>query len=219
MTSFNTVNLTCPCCENAFKGERLASTNTFGGQTTDFHQVAVGFEPLFFMIATCPACGFTASTSKWPASADLNPEIRARIRAEITPLIGDGSPSADLSYRFLAQIGQWEGLEPQAIADRYLRGAWCAASRGRREDEIACRRLAIEQLELALNDPAIEHRLRQTFTYLVGEVYRRIGEREQAAEWFNRAIAQALPDDDPFVVKAATQQRDDPKEFFRDFPG
>ena len=56
---------------------------------------------------------------------------------------------------------------------------------------------------------------RAVLTYLVGELWRRVGDEQQAAEWFLRVDAEIVdPDDQGWVRAAALQQNASPREWF-----
>jgi hypothetical protein len=52
-------------------------------------------------------------------------------------------------------------------------------------------------------------------TYLVGELWRRVGDTKQATEWFNRVASEVVDaHTQQWVIDAARQQRDCPREWF-----
>jgi hypothetical protein len=56
---------------------------------------------------------------------------------------------------------------------------------------------------------------RAVLTYLVGELWRRVGDTVQATAWFNRVPAEITDlGSQQWVLDAARQQRDCPREWF-----
>ena len=56
---------------------------------------------------------------------------------------------------------------------------------------------------------------RAVLTYLVGELWRRVGDTRQATAWFNRVPAEITDlSTQQWVLDAARQQRDCPREWF-----
>jgi uncharacterized protein len=56
---------------------------------------------------------------------------------------------------------------------------------------------------------------RAVLTYLVGELWRRVGDGRQAAEWFGRVASEIEePATQQWVLDAARQQSDCPREWF-----
>jgi hypothetical protein len=51
-------------------------------------------------------------------------------------------------------------------------------------------------------------------TYLVGELWRRIGDSSRATEWFNQVALEVTdPESQQWIVNLARQQRDEPREW------
>lgn len=56
---------------------------------------------------------------------------------------------------------------------------------------------------------------RAVLTYLVGELWRRVGDVKTASTWFNRVPSEIVaPLRQQWIIDAAKQQRDDPREWF-----
>jgi hypothetical protein len=107
-------------------------------------------------------------------------------------------------------------MEPRHIADLLLRAAWCCVDEGDTEAERYFRRKAAWMLERALDSfDGVATDERAVLTYLVGELWRRVGDLTLAAAWFNRVPPEVT--DEPtqqWILDAARQQRDCPREWF-----
>ena len=56
---------------------------------------------------------------------------------------------------------------------------------------------------------------RAVLTYLVGELWRRVGDNGQANEWFDRVNGEITnAETQQWILDAARQQRDYPREWF-----
>jgi uncharacterized protein len=56
---------------------------------------------------------------------------------------------------------------------------------------------------------------RAVLTYLVGELWRRVGDSRQSGAWFNRVTNEIVDSaSQQWVLDAARQQRDCPREWF-----
>jgi tetratricopeptide (TPR) repeat protein len=188
------------------------STNTVD-RRTDFHPVTAGYPPIPLQISICPTCGYSGSIADYESPVEITPEIKKKIAAELTPQIKDGIPNQAIGYAFAARIAEWEGAEAIRIADLFLLAAWCAVDEYEAVDDIPHRLSAIEYFKRALEEDQVPSENRQNVTYLIGELYRRVGDVAQAGEWFDKAIG--LPDNDQ-ITKLARQQRDDPKETMKE---
>jgi hypothetical protein len=220
MTTFGETVLDCPNCGAAFSVKVLTGTDNSGGQTTDFRQVAAGVQPLDGFIHTCPRCGLTGAQEAFdePVTATLAPFIAERL----TPLVRDEPPHPWQRFEYAALIAKEQGTSRADIADLYLHAAWCCAARGTsatEENEKNYRRQAIDNFEGALARNEIESESKATITYLVGELYRRVGEPEAAATWFNAAIRLTAPDSEgSFLADLARRQMTAPSDLI-EFPG
>jgi uncharacterized protein (DUF2225 family) len=215
MTTFHEADTRCPCCDAEVKVRVLTSPNTFGGQHTDFHSVAVGFPPLPIMMNTCPNCGFSGYERAFLEPVPLSAELRAHIERELTPQVRLAPPNGGKRYEFAARISQWQGAPALQTADLYLRAAWCCVDEGTPAEEIDYRLAAIDYFQQALANGDISPQHEPNITYLIGELYRRVGDEKPAQEWFNKVIERA--ESDPTwkgIAEAAAQQRDNPREMF-----
>jgi uncharacterized protein (DUF2225 family) len=203
MTTMDSTTLGCPNCGADVHANVLMSTNYFGA-TTDLHRMTSGLDPLEFLVHSCEVCGFTGGESAFEGSVE--PQVSTEIEAKIKPHLADEHLGTDTRWEFSALIAEWRKSRAEAIAQQYLNAAWTATSR---DKENFYRRKAISWFETALEEGAIEEEQRPTIVYLVGELYRRVGDTAVAHSWFDRAIADA---DDPKLRQLAEQQKSDPQE-------
>ena len=97
-----------------------------------------------------------------------------------------------------------------------VRAAWCCVDEGDTEAERYFRRHAAWAFEKALGKyDGVAEEERAILTYLVGELWRRVGDIRESMKWFDK-----VPDEvtdigsQHWVVTAAEQQRTDPQEWF-----
>jgi uncharacterized protein len=219
MTTFQTVELQCPVCENRFRSQAVVSTNSFGGKRTDFHERAAGTQPLPYLVHTCNRCGYTGAERDFTEEAEVTPVLREHVWNELAPAVSNAckAPMAGSEkYEAAAKVAEWQGLEPRHVADLLLRAAWCCVDEGDVEAERFFRRKAAWAFEEALHAwDGVAREERAVLTYLVGELWRRVGDQRQAREWFNRVPAEVVDQaTQQWVIDAARQQRDCPREWF-----
>lgn len=213
MTRIYHFQLRCPCCQRKFESRAWLSTNTAGGQATDFHIRAVGAQPLPLEIHTCPFCGFSGREDDYQRRMD--PALRKKIRERLTPLMTKEEILAERRYEYAAWIAEWSGAPVATIADRYLRAAWCAEDAGNQAAECGYRRQAISHFEEALQKQEVDEKQVAKITYLIGELYRHVGEKDQAREWFDRVPqAAGSSQENRWLIELAEQQKTNPKEYF-----
>ncbi len=119
-------------------------------------------------------------------------------------------------YEAAAKVAEWQSMEPRYIADFYLRAAWCCVDEGDVEAERYFRRKAVWSFQRALESyDGVAREERAVLTYLVGELWRRIGHTAAAIRWFDRVPEEVMdPNAQRWVLDAARQQRECPREWF-----
>jgi hypothetical protein len=127
-----------------------------------------------------------------------------------------GAPSE--KYEAAVETALRRGEGPQAIAELLLHAAWCCMAEEDGEAERFFRRQAAREYERALaryDDVPVERRAE--LTYLVGELWRRVGDRARASPWFERVAGEVIDwVEQGWLVTLAEQQRDRPDEWLAD---
>jgi uncharacterized protein len=216
MTTLNLIELTCPICANDFRSQTVVATNGYGGKRTDFHERAAGMQPLPYFVHLCGHCGYAGVERDFGEQAESNDELRHYVWSNLAPSVLRELPAGSLKYEHAAKVAEWQGSDPRYLADLYLRAAWCAVDELDTEAERYFRRHAAwrfaEALEHYEGVPTDE---RAVLTYLVGELWRRVGDTAQAYEWFDRVAAEVTDmSTQQWVIDAAAQQQVDPREWF-----
>ncbi len=216
MTTLQQIELQCPVCETRFRSQSVISTNSFGGKRTDFHERAAGTQPLPFLIHTCSRCGYSGSERDFTEETEVTPGLRERVWNELAPALTSAAVSGSEKYDAAAKVADWQGMEPRHVADLLLRAAWCCVDEGDTEAERYFRRKAAWKFEEALESfDGVVREERAVLTYLVGELWRRIGDLTLATRWFDRVSNEVVETStQQWVLDASRQQRDCPREWF-----
>lgn len=216
MTTLHLIELTCPICETAFHSQTVVTTNALGGKRTDFHERAAGMQPLPYFVHLCTHCGYAGVQRDFGEAIDADDSLRAKVWNELAPSLTTELLSGSLKYEHAAKAAHWQDSDPRYLADLYLRAAWCSVDEGDTEAERYFRRKAAWSFADALDAyegvPAEE---RAVITYLIGELWRRIGDRVQAQGWFDRVSDEVVDSEmQRWVIEAAAQQKTEPREWF-----
>ena len=216
MTTLCQIQLRCPVCATGFCSQAVVKTNSFGGKRTDFHERAAGTQPLPYLVHTCNRCGYTGAERDFTEEAEVTPVLREHVWNELAPAIAKTPMTGSEKYEAAAKVAEWQGLEPRHVADLLLRAAWCCVDEGDIEAERFFRRKAAWAFEEALNAwDGVAREERAVLTYLVGELWRRVGDTGTARDWFNRVPNEIVDQStQQWVLDAARQQRDCPREWF-----
>ncbi|MFN2601282.1 MAG: DUF2225 domain-containing protein [Gemmatimonadaceae bacterium] len=215
MTTLRQIELSCPICANSFHSQAVVSTNAFGGKRTDFHEHAAGTQPLAYLIHMCGECGYSGGERDFSGVAEVSPLVKEHVLNELAPKAPVTVTGSD-KYEAAAKVAEWQGVEARQIADLLLRAAWCCVDENDTEAERYFRRLAAWAFEQALRSyDGVATEERAVLTYLLGELWRRIGDVQQAREWFDR-VSDEIVDAEAqhWILAASEQQRTDPQEWF-----
>ena len=224
MTTLQRIELRCPVCDTEFESHTVVATNALGGKRTDFHERAAGMQPLPYLVHMCNRCGYTGAERDFADEADPSPVVRDHVWNELAPTLtgtpphsfGSAHVTGSAKYEAAAKVAEWQSMEPRYVADFYLRAAWCCVDEGDVEAERFFRRRAAWMFERALGSyDGVAREERAVLTYLVGELWRRIGDVVGAARWFRR-VADEVVDAaaQGWVLDVARQQCECPMEWF-----
>lgn len=216
MTTLHLIELTCPVCEREFRSQTVVATNGFGGKRTDFHERAAGMQPLPYFVHLCTHCGYAGVTRDFGDAVELTAWIKELVWSELAPSLTHSLPSGSVKYEHAAKVAAWQGSDPRYLADLYLRAAWCCVDEGDTEAERYFRRHAAWRFAEALAAfDGVPPEERAVITYLIGELWRRVGDEAQAQTWFDLVPTEVTePEGQAWVLEAACQQKTAPREWF-----
>lgn len=215
MTALRQIDLHCPSCSHEFSSQTVISTNAFGGKRTDFHERAAGTQPLPYQVHMCDRCGYSGAERDFTEHTDISPLVREHVWAELSQYVGAVASGSE-KYEAAAKVADWQSADPRYIGDLWLRAAWCCVDEGDTEAERYFRRQAACSFEQALEFyDTVPRGERAVLVYLVGELWRRIGDLKQANAWFDLVADEVIdPLGQRWVMDAARRQQTDPREWF-----
>jgi len=215
MTALRHIELHCPACDHAFSSQVVVSTNAFGGKRTDFHERAAGTQPLPFQVHMCDRCGYSGAERDFTEQTDVSPLVREHVWTELSPRVSPAIRGSE-KYEAAAKVAEWQGADSRHVGDLLLRAAWCCVDEHDTEAERYFRRHAARAFEKALTQyDTVPRDERAVLVYLVGELWRRIGDLRQANAWFALVPEEVVdPIPQQWIVSAARQQQTDPREWF-----
>lgn len=148
--------------------------------------------------------------------AEVSIGLKEHVWKELAPVASSAAMTGSEKYEAAAKVARWQGADNRHIADLWLRAAWCCVDECDIEAERYFRRLAARWFEsaLAMFD-GVPRTERAVLTYLVGELWRRIGDVKLADEWFDKVPGEIVDaGTQQWVVLVADQQRREPQEWF-----
>ena len=217
MATLKAVVLTCPVCRHQFISRIVTSSIPVGGaRRTDFYPAFEGVQALPFLVHMCQRCGFAGTAAQFEDGASVDPLVEQHVWNELTPRLCGAPPTGSEKYEFAARVAHWRDDPPQLVGELWLRAAWSCVDEGDVEAERYYRRHSVRRFEEALAAfDYISRDERAAYTYLVGELWRRIGDTARAASWFDRVPREITkPAGQQWVLFAAKQQQESPREWF-----
>jgi uncharacterized protein (DUF2225 family) len=221
-TTFEQIELACPVCETHFHFVTVVSADTVLGRRTDFHEQSTGVSSLPHLIHVCSRCGYAGGEDAFGDDVEVEPALRAHVWRELAPAKRDDAQNSSGpqslrgsdKYEAAAKVAEWRGEEPRRLGELFLRAAWCCVDERDTEAERYFRRKAAWAFERALADGTVPRDERAVLTYLVAELWRRIGDVKKAATWFGAVPAEVLdPARQRWILDLARQQRTAPREW------
>lgn len=218
---FYTKECTCSACQHRYRALRLRQRACIPvRRDTDFNVVYQDLSCLFYEVLVCPACGY-AETGSMAA-----PSVAARkvYQVDVAPkwqtrdLNGVRDAKDAVSCLKLALFcSQIRSDRSSVMAALALRLAWIYRGLDEREQEERFLTMALKDYEAAYSKEDLREDGKEiTFAYLIGELYRRLDQRDIALRWFNVAISHPAAQTKPQVIKMAREQwrlvRDQQKE-------
>jgi uncharacterized protein (DUF2225 family) len=130
--------LNCPLCDQTFTTVACAQTNTREGVDRDLFARALGPQPEFYRISTCPRCGYSGYEADFDKSVVLPPDFRDRVlkspRLKLPAGFGPESDPRELDaadrYALAITCYQWRGRSDEALGWLHLRASWIAREEG-----------------------------------------------------------------------------------------
>jgi len=214
MTTLQPHKLTCPLCGNMFESPIVTSTNSFGKLHSDLYKEAEGVQPICYFVHTCTNCGYTGYEGDFEPQ-DFNTVFRGLVQENITPEIKDRTIDTNGHFYLAALCAEWRGAPFNVLARVYHMGAWCCRIKGEKEKEKFYLGKAAFYFERALELSDTPDENKAIYTYLIGDIYRRLGEAEKAKEWYAK-VEPAIKEygGEPGIGEFARRQQEEPSDIF-----
>lgn len=198
----------CPICQSHLLS-RVVDSVTNQGQDSDFFPHYIGENPLPFFLVKCPACQFCAYPDEFsretrPSHKGLTPK---KIREILDQPLAKKLPDDAMRFYLAGKISEEETKNPYHIANIYLRGSWCCRQVENRRAEIELQQLAVKFFRLAVEQSTLGNPENlPVVTYLIGELYRRLEDKNLAREWFGNVEEVLFDSDQQWILELAKKQ-------------
>ncbi len=131
----------------------------------------------------CGSCGYAGAACDFGDDVQATAELRHKVWSELAPTSRRMSIVGSDKYEAAVRVAEWQGADLRQVADLLLHAAWCSVDEGDLEAERYFRRKAARAFEAALSQwNEIAREDRALITYLIGELWRRVGDQAKATE-------------------------------------
>lgn len=206
--------MVCPCCTNKFITQKIRNSRLrILKRDEDFLNHYINEEyPLKYNIFVCPSCGYATWENKFLEIKEEDIEIIKKaisskwVKRDFGGLrdISEGIETQKLALLQGIVLG-YSKLE---IASLCLNIGWLYRIKGEEADEIRFLTLARDNFIEAYNNESLlgTNMDASKLTYLIGELSRRIGDKENSLSWFNLCIDLDSTKIDQRIMNMAREQ-------------
>jgi tetratricopeptide (TPR) repeat protein len=127
------VPVTCPCCGGELEALVVARTNTLGGVDRDLFARALGPQPVFYRVSSCPRCCYSGYLEDFQPGVSLPPDFISQLTGAENPLrprmqLDAATPQRDipalLRYELAYECYRRLQRSDEALAWLCLRASW-----------------------------------------------------------------------------------------------
>ncbi|HEY9072214.1 MAG TPA: DUF2225 domain-containing protein [Candidatus Ozemobacteraceae bacterium] len=206
MTRLASQHFSCPTCKSEFDAEIVESVS-HQGQDSDFFPHYLGDDPLEHFLVSCPTCGYCAYPDDYQPTSEAQPVTIQRIREIQDHPIMKKLPKLAQAYYLAGKLYEDQNRNPYHIGNLYLRGSWVCRKIENRKAEIEMQQLAVKFLRFSVERSTVSNPDNvPVVTYLVGELYRRLEDKNQAREWFGSVEEVLIDQDQQWILELAKKQ-------------
>ncbi|MFD1952840.1 DUF2225 domain-containing protein [Paenibacillus thailandensis] len=187
------IQVACPCCSKPFMTSRVRSSFKRALRTdTDFcGHYRERANPDYYVVRVCPACGYASTeNSLAKLSARQRQAYEERLGSKWVGRDYGGERTANQAiecYKLALMTSQAVGENDRLIAGILHHLAWLYRELGDTEAEMKFMRFALDAYVKVYEEgdgSGSDARL----MYLIGELNRRLGDRNEAVRWFSRVV-------------------------------
>ncbi|MZP28617.1 DUF2225 domain-containing protein [Heliobacterium undosum] len=209
--AFFTQRKTCPVCGKEFAATRIRSSSIrVKERLPDFRTVFEGINPLHYQVFVCPACQYAALENRFDQVTGDRLQLRRGLLDAFSPepdFSGIRTPETALrTFELALRTAQIGGAPASLQAPLTLRVAWIARDMGWNDLDRRYTEGALRLYEAAFGDDRNAKSSTVTLMYLIGELYRQLGQYAEAVRWLAKAAMHPDVKKEPEIERLARQQ-------------
>lgn len=184
----------CICCETTFTTTRVRpSFKKATAVDSDFcGHYANGINPDFYVVRVCPSCGFASTENGLDKLNDAqrkNYYERIGVNWKVGQDYGGArtAKQAMVTYKLALLSAQTTGAKDRVVAGLLHHIAWLYRYEKNVPEEQRFLKYALEAYIRVYETEGVSVN-NARLMFLIGELYRRIGENNEAIKWFSRVV-------------------------------
>ncbi|SDG46812.1 hypothetical protein SAMN04244560_02406 [Thermoanaerobacter thermohydrosulfuricus] len=184
----------CPVCKKEFTYTKVRSSQLkVEERERDFYtKYKDGINPFFYEVIVCPNCGYAALESEFDRiTNDKKEKILSLVTAKWVKreFSGERTPQKALEAYLLAlYCSQIKEDKPIVFAKTCLRIAWIYRILNDKVNEEKYLKYALDSYIKAYSGSDIYEEEEVLLIYMIAELNRMLGNREEALKWYNKVI-------------------------------
>lgn len=212
MDELYTKSVKCPVCKSDFTTSKVKSSKLrVEKRDTDFFTYYKGENPLKYSVFVCPECGYAALEDKFDKIKSKDIEV---IKQNVSNrwVKRDFSSKRNVKeaitcYKLALYCGQLLNFKNYDLGNITLRLAWMNRLNGDKEEERFLK-LSAELFKNAYFNEDIPSSPfdELSLAYLIGELYRRLGNNDEAVSWFSKVISNRAIKNNPRLENLVRDQ-------------
>ena len=205
--------VSCPVCNEKFNTSKVKTSQCrVEKRDEDFCTYYKGENPIFYDVFICPICGYSAMEGNF---VEINQLRKDKVKKHISEKWSKKSYSGkrDIEdalecYKLALYCSQVIEADNSVMASICIRLGWLYRMKNKTEEEEKFLNHAINFYTKAYEKESfpIGQMNEPTLLYIIGELYRRIGEYTESVKWFDRAVKHPLKHEKPIIEKMARDQ-------------
>lgn len=208
---YKTVN--CPVCKNEFKTLKVKRSRARVDKIdTDFMKYYKGENPIKYNVNVCPNCGYSAMDKRFKSMNfnDINiikEKVFARWKGK--NYCNERTLGAAIEgYKLALYCGELLNYKKYEMGGITLRIAWLYRLKHEEKNENRFLKYSLDLYEDAYSNEDLSYGGMDELTvgYLIGEILRRLGEKNESIKWFGNIVSDRRIRNNPRLEKMAREQ-------------
>lgn len=204
--------ISCPVCGRKSSTMRVRlSAIKIEKKDTDFCTYYRDVNPMLYEVYVCPHCGYAAHADHFEnIDADGKKAVLQNVSRHWVSRDYGGERTLEQAlecYKLALLCAQLKKDKPSALAGLCMRIAWLYRFIGDESEERRFMQAALENYTAAYERQFDDGGMSEiNLLYIIGELYRRLGDPAKAVQWFSRVVGHEDRNKNALVVSMAREQ-------------